>query len=158
MLYDRLQPSHLPVSLLLSTLLVSLPTPPSTGTIPEEVYSLVALTTLNLAYTKTEGLLPDMIPKLQKLPLLQGLWLGRGTSGKQSARVIIMGPHFQLWFFQENDSVIHSFTNDVHYPPTPTSSPGVTPAGIGNLVQLNTLDLRYTKVSGTCGVPLQCAF
>ena len=80
--------------------LVSLPTSPSTGTIPEEVYSLVALTSLGLDGSKTEGFLPDMIPKLQKLPLLQGLGLGRGTSGKQSARIIIMGSHFQLWFFQ----------------------------------------------------------
>ena len=83
--------------------LVSLPTSPSTGTIPEEVYSLAALTTLQLANTNTEGFLPDMIPKLQKLPLLQVLGLGTGTSGKQSARVIIMESHFQLWFFQAGD-------------------------------------------------------
>jgi hypothetical protein len=89
----------------LSTALVSLPTSPSTGTIPEEVYSLVALTALYLESTRTEGFLPDMILKLQKLPLLQALGLGKGTSGKQSARVIIRplllwGSHFQLWFFQ----------------------------------------------------------
>ena len=84
LLYARLYPPLLPVSLL-SPPLVSLPTSPSTGTIPEEVYSLVALTGLYLQGSKTEGFLPDMIPKLQTLPLLQWLGLGTGTSGKQSA-------------------------------------------------------------------------
>ena len=51
------------------------------GTIPEEFYLLVALTSLQLVSRKTEGFLPDMIPKLQKLPLLQVLGLGKGTSG-----------------------------------------------------------------------------
>jgi hypothetical protein len=84
---------------LLSTLLVSPPTSPSTGTIPEEFYSLGALEYLYLQGSKTEGFLPDMIPKLQKLPLLQELELGTGTSGKQSARVIIYGVTFSAMVF-----------------------------------------------------------
>ena len=46
--------------------------------------------------------------------------------------------------------VIHSLTNDVHYWFLSPPSPGVIPAGISNLVQLTTLNLYNTKVSGTC--------
>jgi len=49
--------------------------------------------------------------------------------------------------------VIHNFTNDVHYS-YPPPSPGVIPAGVGNLALLNGLYLSNTMVSGTWRVPL----
>ena len=113
-----------------SPLLSSLPTSPFTGTIPEEAYSLVALTYLSLSYSKTEGFLPDMIPKLQKLPLLQVLGLGKGTSGTIPEGI---GALVALTYLDLGS----------------TSIEGTLPGDdLAKLVNLQTLGLHGTKLSG----------
>ena len=86
-----------------------------------------------------------MVPKLQKLPLLQGLGLGMGTSGKQSARVIIMGHIFSYGFSRHRD---HRLRYESNPRTTRAHFTGSIPPEVGALVALTDLNLAGTKVEG----------